>query len=625
MAESISSEKTFKTPKIPVYVKLVQILLYFFPIAYFQIYVGTNQNVHGIGAKSMANPAIIVYSIVYMSLAITMIGRTYGLFKGYDGSVEMMNKVNKKWKVIPFVVMAQIIINAFVFPVLYYFAAVKLGATHLSMGNLMFLSVGETFMFGMFFFLIWFSGIEKAMASISFERKNIVVSFKLKNILVALLSTIALVLLALQPLLQTQAADMLPKDILFKKCIPSAMTGIVLIPVDFIILTFISLNSIKNADKFTTVLATGDYRLDDVKVTTRDDFGVLDVNLNQFFHSSKELLNGLQQNVDVSTDAAQKTSDSMQNISVATNQMVSNIQNIQAQMNEQAGTVNEATGAIKEIISNISSLNSSVEQQSAVVEESSAAVNQMVANIQSVTAILEKNDKSTNQLAEASAVGQQRVAEAVSLSRKVMEESSGLLEASNVIQNIAEQTNLLAMNAAIEAAHAGEAGKGFAVVADEIRKLAEQSNEQGKKITESLNNLQSVIASVAGSTDQLQLQFSSIYDLTKVVKQQEDVVMSAMKEQAEGSNQILIAMKNIGDITGDVRDGSAEMMADGSQISREMEMLNEATSTTKKNVNEMAAGAESIIHAIEQGKEASAMNSESINLLVDEMKKFKLS
>ena len=66
------------------------------------------------------------------------------------------------------------------------------------------------------------------------------------------------------------------------------------------------------------------------------------------------------------------------------------------------------------------------------------------------------------------------------------------------------------MNAAIEAAHAGEAGKGFAVVSDEIRKLAEQSNDQGKKITESLEGLEVVIQKVSDSTKQLQEQFNTI-------------------------------------------------------------------------------------------------------------------
>ena len=228
---------------------------------------------------------------------------------------------------------------------------------------------------------------------------------------------------------------------------------------------------------------------------------------------------------------------------------------------------------INQILANIRSLNNNIEQQSAAVEESSAAVNQMVANIQGVTNVLEKNGASTRELAGSSAT---------------------------VVQSIASQTNLLAMNAAIEAAHAGDAGKGFSVVADEIRKLAEQSNSHGKKITESLKGLETVNAGVAASTAELEKQFSSIYELTKVVAQQEEVVMDAMKEQNEGSKQILQAMGNIDDITLSVKNGSSEMLIGSNQLAKGMERLNDSSSTLDF-VKQMPSGADHIVGAVERG------------------------
>lgn len=87
------------------------------------------------------------------------------------------------------------------------------------------------------------------------------------------------------------------------------------------------------------------------------------------------------------------------------------------------------------------------------------------------------------------------------------------------VGEIASQTNLLALNAAIEAARAGEVGRGFAVVADEVRKLSNLSAESGKKITETVEVVNTAIASTlhaseqyAHQDDEMMVEFEKVFE-----------------------------------------------------------------------------------------------------------------
>ena len=248
----------------------------------------------------------------------------------------------------------------------------------------------------------------------------------------------------------------------------------------------------------------------------------------------------------------------------------------------------------------------------------------MVGNIASITQTLSKTDDVIKTLASATADGKETISGANNVTQRIAEESGGLLEASNVIQHIASQTNLLAMNAAIEAAHAGEAGKGFAVVADEIRKLAEESSTQGKTITSTLKVLSGEIEALSTSSKTAEEKFNAIFALSEQVKTMSQRLMEAMREQENGSKEVLSAIRDINMVTNQVNDGSAEMLRGGENVAAEMQKLDELTRVITDSMNEMASGAVQISNAVQEVNTISQKNKESIENLSKEVNKFKV-
>ncbi len=361
-----------------------------------------------------------------------------------------------------------------------------------------------------------------------------------------------------------------------------------------------------------------------MKIEQTDELGEMYIYFNQTIAKIQKSVKTVKDEAEAMKISASTLANNMSDTAASANQIKSNIESVNQQVLQQSSNVRKSTDSITQINRDVTQLMNSIQNQSSSVVESSAAIEQMVANIRSVTKILEKNSMTIKSLEESSEQGKQGIGQSVESAGNIQQQSQSLLEASKVIQNIASQTNLLAMNAAIEAAHAGNAGQGFAVVADEIRKLAEDSNRQGKTITKDLTGVLKSIENIVHESAMLQEKFNQIYSLTRTVAQQETTIMQAMQEQSEGGGQVLQAMKQINEVTMEVKTGGGSMQAASDTVSHEMAELLQLTGVITSGMKEMADGTAQINMSINNINDLTKQNRDSIDNLADAVEKFKV-
>ncbi len=272
-----------------------------------------------------------------------------------------------------------------------------------------------------------------------------------------------------------------------------------------------------------------------LRVTRRDDLGVLQQGIARMGTTLRELIGGIRDGVTQIASAAEE-------LSAVTEQTSAGVNSQKIETDQVATAMHEMTATVQEVARNAEDASQAAAAADAEAREGDHVVNQAIDQIERLAVEVGRST-------EAMAVLQQ--------------ESDKIGSVMDVIKAVAEQTNLLALNAAIEAARAGEAGRGFAVVADEVRGLAQRTQKSTEEIQTLVAALQSGtqhVASVMNSSRSLtdssvtltRQAGTSLQGITRTVSNIQSMnqqIAAAAEQQSAVAEEISRSIINVRDVS----------------------------------------------------------------------------
>ena len=320
-------------------------------------------------------------------------------------------------------------------------------------------------------------------------------------------------------------------------------------------------------------ISAGDLRETALNIKTQDEIGRLAKAFDAMTGNLRTLIRQIGNSAEqVAASSEELTASSQQSADAAGN-VASSIQQVATGSEKQVQAVNDTSSIVEEI--------------STTMEEVAATANEMAAKAEKTAEATKEGQMSVDRaVTQMSTVGQ-GAKEAQKAAEELKAGSQQIGEIVGLISSIAGQTNLLALNAAIEAARAGEAGRGFAVVAEEVRKLAEQSEDAARKITDLIGRNNTSIGHVVGTIDSaisavgqgVELvnvaggNFREIGKLVNEVVGQVGDISKALQKSAEGSRRIVAAITVVENLSRDAAAESQNVSAATEEQSASMEEI----------------------------------------------------